>query len=114
MKAELNIDWKAELADTNVEEQWDIIKSKIKLAEQHNIPKFNKNKKKWQKLGSISLNSEVTKEIKRKHRLCTRYIETKDEAQFQEYKIQRNKVNKFEKCRQRKRKGDRTRLKKEP
>ena len=92
------LNWNEELAkhDHDIEQQWNIIKTNIINSQKKHIPTVDINKKQaWQKKGSIPLNQDVVKEIKRKHRLWQRYMETKSLEKFNQYKEQRNKVNKL-------------------
>ena len=98
MKNILNINWENELSQYNndINTQWNIIKEKILNAQDECIPKIDlSSKPKWQTEGRKPLKKEILDEIRRKHRLWQRYIETGTQEKFDIYKQQRNKVNKL-------------------
>jgi len=71
---------------------WQIFKSILESKIDLHIPKvknFNTFKKEnW----SRPLNSQIRKKIARKHRLWTRYMETRDDKILKKYKAARNVV----------------------
>ena len=79
--------WEQTLQHKTVEEQWNIIKGKILESHDRFVPVSYKTKK-W----TCPLNRTEIKEIKKKHRCWTRYLETRDPRKLDEYKRQRNKV----------------------
>ena len=98
MRRDLQINWNKELEkyDNDIDHQWTIIKTKILESQVKHIPTVDVNKKlAWQRKGSIPLDQNIVKEIKRKHRLWQRYMETRTLEKFELYKVQRNKVNKL-------------------
>ena len=90
---QLNLNWDEMLQDKDVEKQWQIIKATILDAEQKHVPVFDTSKQnKWRMKGSVPISPEIRKEVKLKHRLWTRYYETRDDNKYQNYAAQRNKV----------------------
>ena len=90
---QLNLNWDEMLQDKDVEKQWQIIKAEILDAEQKHVPVFDTSKQnKWRMKGSVPISPEIRKEVKLKHRLWTRYYETRDDNKYQNYGAQRNKV----------------------
>ena len=79
-----------------INHQWKHIKESIQTTQKNNTPTINTTRsQKWKTLGSIPLDSEVTAEIRRKHRLWQRYYETKSVEKYEIYKQQRNKVTRL-------------------
>ena len=87
----LRLNWESLLQDKDADTQWKIISSHINSAQENLIPKIQKSYKKR----ITPYNNSIRKEINKKHRAWTRYIETKDPNKLIEYKRQRNKVRKI-------------------
>ena len=69
-----NIEWKEKFKD-NVNDQWEILKTVLNLLDDKYAPQ--KEVSNYRK-GNIPLNANTRKLIRRKNRLWTRYIETRD------------------------------------
>ena len=96
MNAELQELLQPKPQDLDVNGHWNHIKESIKETQKNNTPIIDTSKsQKWKTLGSIPLESEVTAEIRRKHRLWQRYYQTKSVEKFEIYKQQRNKVTRM-------------------
>jgi hypothetical protein len=95
MARDLNIDWTAELRNKSVEDQWYIIKQKTNIAISAHIPlrKVQNNKK--NNATKNKPKKDILIEIKKKHRLWQRYMETKEKGKHKDYCRQRNKVRKM-------------------
>ena len=94
MRQSLCIDWGALLdaCDNDINKMWDTFKNIIHTHCNIHIPKKSKpfcgKKTTW----TTPLNIEVRKIIKRKHRLWSRYVETKDPKIYNKFKETRNNV----------------------
>ena len=96
IKKELEIRLQPDNHSENTNNLWNHIKDNIIIAQKNNTPTINTEKsQKWKTLGSIPLESDITVEIRKKHRLWQRYYETKSIEKFEEYKQQRNKVTRL-------------------
>ena len=86
-----DIDWEEKFKDCkdNVNDQWEILKTVLKLLEDKYIPQ--KEVSNYRK-GNFPLNANTRKLIGRKNRLWTRYIETRDGTKYLEYCKSRNKT----------------------
>ena len=92
------------IKDTNVEDTWNIIRNLIKISMEEYIPivppKDNKTKFSW-------INKEVIKSAKKKHKLFTRFLQTREGQAYigskklnkngPAYKMYKKKVNKCNK-----------------
>lgn len=85
-------DWEQVLKqDYNVDTMWNVIKNTIAKGMRECIPTTDPNKIYYDKhLHPYS--QDFGQETRKKHRLWTRYMETKDAGTLSKYKIQRNKV----------------------
>ena len=94
MRKELSIDWQTEFMQCgqNTNNQWEMLKSKIKVAQKNNIPTYQTSENHYLKKGKIPLNENVRKEIRKKHRCWQRAYETKSPSKNRKWKRQRNKV----------------------
>ena len=93
LRETLDVDWNQLLNQhpDNLEQQWGLFLNTYNHAIEECIPRKkikNRNTSKPQ----IPLSNETVRLIKKKHRLWTRYYETKQEHKLQEYKKIRNKV----------------------
>ena len=79
-----DIDWEEKFKDCkdNVNDQWEILKTLLKLLEDKYVPQ--KEVSNYRK-GNFPLNANTRKLIRRKNRLWTRYIETRDGTKYLEY-----------------------------
>ena len=85
------IDWKTKFkdSDTNINRQWEILKTELKLLEEKYVPqKEISNHRK----GNFPLNAKTSKLIRHKNRLWKRYMETRDGKKYLEYCKMRDKV----------------------
>ena len=94
LRKELNINWNQTLntkgEDTDTNTMWNNFEEKISEVQDSCIPHkmFDTNRKNWQ----LPVNQDVREIIRKKHRLWTRYIETRDQEKHQAYKKIRNKL----------------------
>ena len=86
-----DIDWEEIFKDCkdNVNDQWEILKTVLKLLEDKYVPQ--KEVSNYRK-GNFPLNANTRKLIRRKNRLWTRSIETRDGTKYLEYCKSRNKI----------------------
>ena len=84
-------DWSTMLGSLGVEEQWHTVKNVITSAVDKHIPKMRINDERH----TLPVNKESKSEIKKKHRMWSRFIETRDEEKKKDYNRQRNKVRKI-------------------
>ena len=82
------IDWEEKFKD-NVNDQWEILKTVLKLLEDKYVPQ--KEVSNYRK-GNFPLNANTRKLIRCKNRLWTRYIATRDRTKYLEYCKSRNKI----------------------
>ena len=84
-------DWNTILGTLDVDGQWNVLKSIITSSVNRHVPrrKFNDDRH------TLPMNKENKTEIKKKHRLWSRFIETKEEDKKKEYNRQRNKVRRI-------------------
>ena len=87
MREALSCDWTETLANMNTEEMVNTFTDKITEAMNKYIPRKRRRKK-----GNTPLGLEAVKCIRRKHRLWTRYMETREQSTYREYCKARNKV----------------------
>ena len=83
-----DIDWEEKFKD-NVNDQWEILKTVLKLLEDKYVPQ--KEVSNYRK-GNFPLNANTRKLIRCKNRLWTRYIETRDRTKYLEHCKSRNKI----------------------
>jgi len=94
LRQSLCIDWGVlfDACDNDINKMWDTFKNIIHTHCNIHIPKKSKpfcgKKTTW----TTPLNIEVRKMIKRKHRLWSRYVETKDPKIYNKFKETRNNV----------------------
>ena len=92
----LDIDWSNQLAEYNndVEKQWCKFREIFELAIEETIPKkiVNPNNRKRSDKHTVPLNRKALSKIKRKERLWTKYLNTRDGKDYQEYCKLRNQV----------------------
>ena len=93
----LNIDWDTQFSDctNNVESQWCKFKNIFDRSIEETIPikVINRiGKRKQDPKHTIPLNKKALSKIKRKERLWTRYLNTRDGEAYKEYCRARNKV----------------------
>ena len=96
------IDWREELDNKNVNQMWSIFKDKIEDAKSEFVPKMyvgGRKKKKWLDKGTLT-------SVRKKHRLYSRWLETRNGKVYQEYKKDLNKATK--ECRKARRKMEAT------
>ena len=86
-----DINWEEKFKDCkdNVNDQWEILKTVLRLLEDKYVPQ--KEVSNYRK-GNFPLNANTRKLIRRKNRLWTRYIETRDGTKYLEYCKSRNKI----------------------
>ena len=87
MREALSCDWTEALANMSTEEMVNTFTDKITEAMNKYIPRKRRRKK-----GNTPLGPEAVKCIRRKHRLWTRYMETREQSTYREYCKARNKV----------------------
>ena len=88
MSKALDCDWSELLVDKSTEEMVDIFIDIITEVMHKNIPRKHHRRK-----GKTPLGPEAVKCIRKKHRLWTRYMETREPSTYREYCKARNKVN---------------------
>ena len=88
IRKELNIDWVEELGDNDVNIMLKRFMDRIYKAQEKFIPRSRPFPRK----GTIPLCKTTVEAIKRKHRLWTRYLESRDERSYKSYVKARNKV----------------------
>ena len=96
------IDWREELDNKNVNQMWSIFKDKIEDAKSEFVPKMyvgGRKKKKWLDKGTLT-------SVRKKHRLYSRWLETRNGKDYQDYKKALNKATK--ECRKARRKMEAT------
>ena len=88
----LRRDWNTILGLLDVEAQWNTLKSIITSSVNRHVPKrkFDDDDR-----HNVPMNKQNKAEIKKKHRMWSRYIETKDAEKKKEYNRQRNKVRRL-------------------
>ena len=86
-----NIGWEEKFKDCkyNVNNQWEILKTVLNLLENKYVPQ--KEVLNYRK-GNFPLNANTRKLIRRKNRLWTRHIETRDRKKYIEYCKSGNKI----------------------
>ena len=86
-----DIDWEEKFKECkdNVNDQWEILKTVLKLLEDKYV--LQKEVSNYRK-GKFPLNANTRKLIRCKNRLWTRYIETRDGTKYLEYCKSRNKI----------------------
>ena len=87
MREALSIDWKRVLEGRSTEDMVDVFMDHMSKAMNTFIPIKRQRKK-----GKTPLGPEAVKCIHRKHRMWTRYMETRDPTAYREYCKARNKV----------------------
>ena len=88
MKKDLTKDWNSILSTMNVDDQWKTILNTVTSSMSRHIPR-----RKFDVEGHpLPMNNQNKAEIRKKHRMWTRFIETRDEDKKKEYNRQRNKV----------------------
>ena len=91
MRNSLRINWRQPLQGKPLDEQLYLMHRKLSSAQEQCIPTrtiSSSSGKTWK----IPLEPNYVREIKKKHRCWTRYIETMDPTKLKEYRRQRNKV----------------------
>ena len=88
MKKDMSKDWKTILDNKDVEEQWKIILNALETTIKKNVPSRSFD------TGNhpLPIDNKNKAEIRKKHRMWSRYIETKDSEKKKKYNRQRNKV----------------------
>ena len=84
------IDWKSELDQKDTDTMWSIFETKMQFAQNTYIPNkiVNKASRKW----ALPIDKKLKKMINKKHRIWTRYMETRQPDGLREYKNIRNKI----------------------
>ena len=97
MIKDLSIDWESEFHQygTDINRKWELLKSKITASSSNHIPSYQTKEDDYLRKGKIPLNTNIRKEIRKKHRCWTRSYETKATHKQKEWKAQRNKVNRL-------------------
>ena len=96
------IEWRKEFEDKNVNLMWTTFKDKVEDAKSKYVPNMfvgGRKKKKWLDKGTLTT-------VRKKHRLYSRWLETKSGKDYQDYKKALNKATK--QCRKAKRKMEAT------
>lgn len=95
LKEMLDLNWEKEFEKCNVHEQWNKFREILEKAMEEAIPKkvINQNgKRKKDDNHPVPLNRKALSKIKRKERLWTRYLNTRDGQVYSEYCKIRNQV----------------------
>ena len=91
MKQMLSVDWKAELDDKTPEEAYNVFLTRYNTAVEECVPKsITRVSNKYVK--PMWMKSDTLKLIKKKHNSHTRYLNTKQSQDYDNYKLLRNKV----------------------
>ena len=88
MRKDMTRDWRRLLSGKNVEDSWLTILEALQSSVDRNIPKRKLNQDTY----PLPMNSKNQSEIRKKHRMWSRYMETRDEDKKRDYNRQRNKV----------------------
>ena len=87
-----DVDW-SYINEMNVDTCWNEIKGKLKSNMKEYIPKSKVTNGKSTK--SLWMNAKAMKNIKKKHKLYKRYLQTEEGLEYQRFIIQRNKCDKI-------------------
>ena len=88
MKKYMSKDWRTILSSLDVDDQWNNIQTALQNTVHRNVP----SRRCDQDTHPLPMNNRNKAEIRKKHRMWSRYIETRDEDKKQAYNRQRNKV----------------------
>ena len=84
MRKDMTRDWRRLLSGKNVEDSWLTILEALQSSVDRNIPKRKLNQDTY----PLPMNSKNQSEIRKKHRMWSRYMETRDEDKKRDYNRQ--------------------------
>ena len=95
LRKSLNLDWNKILhpegPETDADVMWNTFETVITDVQEKCIPNRMVTKTRRKKR-AVPLDKDILKEVKKKHRMWTRYMETSEEEKLRNYKRARNKV----------------------
>ena len=92
---DLDINWENEFetCDNDINQQWEVLKTKIQTSEKQHIPTYQTTGNEYLRKGKIPLSPEIRREIRKKHRMWQRTYETKSKKKYNKWRNQRKKVS---------------------